>query len=108
MLNKVYGLVQAERCWFNKLRDGRTVIGLEQSEADPCVFRKFDDGEVEMMVVVHVIDILAHAKNKATIEKFAAELGEKFKVKSMVEKFAVEKASRTPASLGAPTLSHSG
>ena len=43
-------------------------------------------------------DILAHAQ--ATMERFVAELGGKFKVKSMVEKFGVEKASITPASSG--------
>ena len=55
---------------------------------------------------MHVDDILAHAQ--ATIERFAAELGEKFKVKSMVEKFGVEKARRTSASSGVPILSPSG
>ena len=42
------------------------------------------------------------------MERFAAELGRKFKVKSMVEKSSVEKASRTPASLGRQTLSQIG
>ena len=36
-------------------------IGFGQSKMDPCVFRKVIDGEVEIMVIVHV-DILAHAK----------------------------------------------
>ena len=34
-----------------------------------------------------------------TMERFAAELDRKLKVKSMVEKFGVEKVSRTQASL---------
>ena len=61
------------------------------------MFRNFDDEEVEVVVVVYVDDILAQAQ--ATRERFAAELGGKFKVKSLVEKFGVEKASRKPASL---------
>ena len=70
------------------------------------MFRKFDGGKVEMvMVVVHVDNTLAHAKDQATMERFTAELGRKFKVKSMVEAFGVEKVSRTPSSLGLPTLS---
>ena len=40
-----------------------------------------------------------------TMERFAAELERKLKVKSMVEKFGVEKASRTQASLEVSTLS---
>ena len=65
LLNKIYGLLQAKRCWFNKFRDDKTAIGFEQSEADPCVFHKFDDGEVEMMLVVHMDDMLAHTKDQA-------------------------------------------
>ena len=74
-LNKaIYGLVQAGRCWNNKFCDDMTTIGIDQAKADPCVFRKVVDGEVEMVVVVHVDDILAHAKDQATMDRFAAEL----------------------------------
>ena len=62
--------------------------------------------KVEMVVVVHVDNIPAHAQ--VTIKRFAAELGGKFKVKSMVDKFGVEKASRTLASPRVSTLSQSG
>ena len=37
------------------------------------MFRKFDNGEVEMVVLVHMDDILPHAQ--ATMKRFAAELG---------------------------------
>ena len=74
LLNKIYGFVQTgKRCSFNKFRDDRTAIGFEQSEADSRVFRKFDDGEVVMVVVGHVENIFAHAKDQATAEWFAAE-----------------------------------
>ena len=36
-----------------------------------------------MVVVVHVDNILAHAKDQATMDRFAAELGQKFKLKDM-------------------------
>ena len=58
-----------------------TATGFEQAKADPCVFRKVVDGEAEMVVVVHVDDILAHAKDQATMDRFAAELGQKLKLK---------------------------
>ncbi|CAN0174703.1 unnamed protein product, partial [Ascophyllum nodosum] len=55
--------------------------------AIPEEFQKFPgavvDGEAEMVVVVHVDDILAHAKDQATMNRFAAELGRKFKLKDM-------------------------
>ena len=104
LLNKISRLVQAIRCLFNIFYDDR----FEKSEADPRVFRKFNDGEMEVVIIVHVDDILAHAKDQATMERLIAELGGKFKVKSMVETFGVEKASRAPASLGMHTLSQSG
>ena len=79
-----------------------TASGFEQTKADACVFRKIADKEAEMVVVVHVDDTLADAQ---AMERFAAELGGKFKVKSMMEKFGVVKASKAPASFGAPTIS---
>ena len=83
-LNKaIYGLVQAERCWNNDFCDDMMGIGFGQAKADPCVFRKVVDGEAEMVVVVHVDNVLAHAKDKATMDRFAAELGQKFKLKDM-------------------------
>ena len=45
--------------------------------------RKDVDGEAEMVVVVHVDDILAHAKDQATMDRFTAELEQKFKLKDM-------------------------
>ena len=101
LLNKIYGLVQAGRCLFSIFCDDR----LKQLEGDPRVFRKFDDGEVEMVIVVYYVDdVLAHAKDQAPMERFAAGLGGKFTVKSMVEKFGVEKASRASVSLGGQPL----
>ena len=83
-LNKaIYRLVQAGRCWNNKFCDDMTAIGFEHAKADPCVFRKVVDGEAEMVVVVHVDDILACVKDQATMDRFAAELGQKFKLKNM-------------------------
>ena len=83
-LNKaIYGLVQAGRCRNNKFCHDMTAIGFEQAKADPCVFRKVVDGEAEMVVVVHVDDILPHAKGQAVMDKFATELGHKFKLKDM-------------------------
>ena len=83
-LNKaIYGLVQAWRCRNNKFCDDMTTIGFEQAKTDPCVFRKVVGGKAEMVAVVHVDGILANAKDQATMDRFAAELGQKFKLKGM-------------------------
>ena len=49
------------------------------------MFREVDDGEVEMVVVMHVDDILAHAKDQAMPERFGTELGNKLKLKDMAD-----------------------
>ena len=54
-LNKIYEqLVQTGRCLFYISCDD----SLEQSGADRRVFRKFDDEEEEMVVFMHMYDIL--------------------------------------------------
>ena len=84
LLNKaIYGLVQAERYWNNKFYNDMTAIGSEHSKADPCVLYKVADKELEMVVVVHVDDVLAHTKDQATMKRFAAELERKFKLNDM-------------------------
>ena len=83
-LNKaIYELVQAGRCWNNKFYDEMAAIESEHAKAYPCVFRKVVDSEAEMVVVAHVDNILAHARDQATMDSFTAELGQKFKLKDM-------------------------
>ena len=45
--------------------------------------RKVVDGEVEMVVVMHMDDILAQANDQATIERFIAELRRMITLKGM-------------------------
>ena len=83
-LNKaIYGLLQAGRCWNNIFCDDMTAIEFEKAKADPCVFRKVVNGEAEKVVVVHVDDILAHARDQTTLDRLVAELEQKFKLKDM-------------------------
>ena len=58
-------------------------IGFEQSKADPCVFHKVDGRNVERVVAAHVDDVPTHTKDQATMERFAAELAKRFKLKDM-------------------------
>ena len=102
LLSKIYGLVQAGRYLFYMFCGDRS----DQSQADPRVFRTFDDGEVKIVVVMFMDNILAHAQG--TMDRLATELGGKFNAKSMVEKSGVGKPSRTPAFLEGPALSQSG
>ena len=82
----VYGLRQASRRW--SLRLGCVLLqktSLRQSKADPCVFRKAVNGEVTLIVCVHVDDLLiaVTAKDKEMFYAFYAQLKEEFPVKGM-------------------------
>ena len=46
LMNRIYGLVQVGRCLFNTICDK-----FEQSEADRRVFGKFDDGEINIVML---------------------------------------------------------
>ena len=58
---------------------------MEQSEADPCVFRQVVDGEVTLIVCVHVDGLLiaVTTKDKKTFDAFYAKLKEEFPVNDM-------------------------
>ena len=71
----VYGLRQAGRHW--SLRLSSMLLqksGLEQSKADTCLFRKVMDGEVTLIVCVHVDDLAVTAKGEETFYAFHAQL----------------------------------
>ena len=80
----VYRLRQAGRQW--SLRLSRALlqkIGMEQSKADPCVFRKVVDGEITLIVCVHVDDLAVTGKDKEAFDAFYAQLKGGFSVIDM-------------------------
>ena len=80
----VYGLRQADRQWSLRLsRVLQQKIGMEQSKANPCVFRTVVDGEVTLIVCVHVDDLAVTAKEKETFDAFYAHLKDEFSVNDM-------------------------
>ena len=65
----LYGVKQAGRQWAAHLCT--TMVDehdMEQCKSDPCVFRKVVDGVVELIVVVHVDDILVGGEKEACDE----------------------------------------
>ena len=58
-------------------------IGMEQSKGDPCMFRKVADGEVTLIVCVHVDDLAVTAKDKDTLPAFYAQLKDELPVNDM-------------------------
>ena len=63
LLKCVYGLKQASRRFFEKLRGILTRAGYHPSNADPCLYTKQIDGEFTMISVV--VDDLLIASNSA-------------------------------------------
>ena len=59
LLKCQYSLKQAGREWYLLLVNWLVeVMGLEQCKAEPCVFRRMANEKVELMVGVHVDDII--------------------------------------------------
>ena len=56
---------------------------MEQSKADPCVFRNVVNGEVTLIVCVRVDDLAVTAKDRETFDGFYAQLKNKFSVSDM-------------------------
>lgn len=57
-----YGLVQAGRYWTIKVTTDLTSKGLEQSHADPCVFRRIVDEGVVAVIIIYVDNLLIRTK----------------------------------------------
>ena len=85
LLKCQYGLKQAAREWHRLLVNWLVgVIGLEQCKAERCVFRKLVNGKVELMVGVHVGEIIVCGEKDA-YNKFLDELRQRFPVKNQGE-----------------------
>ena len=54
--------MQSGLFWFGTFTNGIEEKSFEQSQADPCVFRRIFDGKVKTVIVVHVDDILLASK----------------------------------------------
>ena len=81
----IYGLVQSGLCWYRKFTDSIKEKGFEQSHADPCLFRRFVDGEVKSVIVVYVDDVLLASKSKEDEERTISDLRSCFKIKDLGE-----------------------
>ena len=60
-----YGLNQSGRQWAGFLVETVVDHGMEQCRTYPCVFRMVVDGKVELIMVVHVHDVVIAGSDKA-------------------------------------------
>ena len=54
----VYGLMDAPRRWWITLTQQLVMLGMKQSELDPCVFYWFDNQQLGGIMALHVDDIV--------------------------------------------------
>jgi len=74
LLKALYGCVQASRLWYEKLKEVLIKLGYEQSETDPCIFRRVVEDRVFLLIVyVDDILILATVDEIRRIEDFFTE-----------------------------------
>ena len=85
-LNKsLYGLKQSGRNWNETIHDYLSKEGFVQSLADPCVYRKFVDGDASncIILVIWVDDLIISASNNKLLDDVKKSLSDKFKMKDL-------------------------
>jgi hypothetical protein len=53
-----YGLCDASRCWYQKLKEEILATNCKQSSLDNAVFYFYDDGKLQGVILIHVDDML--------------------------------------------------
>ncbi|CAM9228118.1 unnamed protein product [Discosporangium mesarthrocarpum] len=54
----LYGLSQGSRRWNDRFTQVLLGLGFDQSKADPCLFRYVSNYDVDLLVAVHVDDMI--------------------------------------------------
>jgi len=75
----LYGLKQSPRCWNKKFKEVLLRFGLRESEADPCLYNRKEEGR-KLLVVLYVDDGLVAASRKEDIDALLQCLRENFKI----------------------------
>lgn len=75
----LYGLRQAPRAWFNKLKTELEKMGFTASASDPSLYVCVNDNGV-VLALVYVDDILLASKSRSAIDKVKAALMDTFDI----------------------------
>ncbi|CAI7843852.1 unnamed protein product [Closterium sp. NIES-53] len=80
----IYGLKQAQRCWYQKLAAVLEEMGFRTSSYDESLFLK-REGEKLVLFLVYVDDILLFSSSMKEIQNVQQQLMENFKCKNLWE-----------------------
>jgi Reverse transcriptase (RNA-dependent DNA polymerase) len=80
----IYGLTQASRAWNKKLDKQLKEFGFSQSNFDPCVYFKLNNGKI-LIIAVYVDDLLMLSYDKKEKRKLKMSLMKEFKMKDLAE-----------------------
>ena len=78
----IYGLHQAPRVWFDRLKMSLLPRGFINSKSDSSLFITHKNGKL-LLVLVYVDDILVTGSDKSQVHKLIADLGLEFALKSL-------------------------
>jgi hypothetical protein len=102
-LSKVfYGLNQAPRAWYERLRDFLLTNGFKVRKADPTLFTKTIVKDL-FICQIYVDDIIFGSTNKSSCEEFSRIMIQKFEMSMMGEfkyflGFQIKQLKRAPSS----------
>lgn len=82
-LNKsLYGIKQAPRAWFDKLKGSLLNWKFRNSKVDTSLFF-YRDGQVIILVLIYVDDIIMNGNDTLKMRSFIAELNKRFTLKDL-------------------------
>lgn len=86
-LNKtLYGLKQAGRVWYHKLRDSLLDIGFKTCTVDPCVFIRYTPNSGSLSIIfAHVDDLGLICNSIAEVNRIKGELSRFFQISDLGE-----------------------
>jgi hypothetical protein len=76
----IYGLKQAPRAWHEKFTPALLEFGLIQSQSDPCLFVRRQQGEL-LIVIIYVDDTLVFFNKKSTFIDLTNHLKQFFEIR---------------------------
>ena len=76
----IYGLKQAPRAWYQKFSPVLVEFGLVQSQTDPCLFFRRQQGEI-LIVIIFVDDSLVLYNNTLTFQDLTQHLKQHFEIR---------------------------